>query len=120
MGLELVMFIGIASGAFVLIVGALVCCCLRKRKKRRQRILQSAADGDTDIEDVDVPEVERRQDGGSYGQLQILSGQEPSAPEPQYSSSHFNPFASNQVRLPFGQSSQENRTLRDMLLQSRS
>ena len=80
--------------------------------------MQTLPDDDTDIEDEDVPEVERGSaEAGGYGQLRALSR---GPPEPQYSSSHFNPFADNQVSLPsFGQqTNQEAGTLRDMLLSS--
>ncbi|UPR02388.1 hypothetical protein HOP50_09g57140 [Chloropicon primus] len=118
LGLSLEIVIGVSAGIFVVIATTVFCCCCKK-KKRRQRILHSAADDDTDIEDEDVPEVERGASGAGspYGQLQVLSRDED---ESQYTSSHFNPFASNQVRLPFAHSSGENKTLRDMLLSNRS
>ena len=117
LGLSLEIVAGAGSGIFVVLVAAAICCC-RRRRRRRQRILQTLPDDDTDIEDEDVPEVERGSaEAGGYGQLRALSR---GPPEPQYSSSHFNPFADNQVSLPsFGQqTNQEARTLRDMLLSS--
>ena len=85
------------------------------------RILQGN-DDDTDIEDEEIPVVERRRSNdeeyGQYGQLQALASSS-SPSRSQYSSSHFNPFASNQVNLSM-HGREENRTLRDMLLANRS
>ena len=111
----------IAGGAFVLLCIVAVCCCRRSSRRRRLRILQGN-DDDTDIEDEEIPVVERRRSNdeeyGQYGQLQALASSS-SPSRSQYSSSHFNPFASNQVNLSM-HGREENRTLRDMLLANRS